>query len=188
MSQPQQPVQVLKAEHQIILRVIRVLGGFVDDYERHGRFPVDSFRKCVTFIRLFADACHHGKEEDLLFPVLESRGIPREYGPIGVMLHEHQMARGLTKEMSAALDAVQSGDSDATARFVHAAKDYVDLLNNHIFKEDNILFTMGDRVMTPDDQQALSSRFCSVDCRVFEGHRREQLQKLADELEAERSQ
>lgn len=187
MSETQQPIQLLKAEHQIILRVIRVLGNLVDHYERSGEFPMDSLRKCVTFIRLFADACHHGKEEDLLFPVLESRGIPRDGGPIGVMLYEHQVARGLTKDMSVALDAVQAGDRDAHSSFIHAARAYIDLLTNHIFKEDNILFNMGDRMMTPGDREALSSRFCSVDCKVFEGRRREQLEQLADELEAERT-
>jgi hemerythrin-like domain-containing protein len=139
----------------------------------------------MEFLRLFADACHHGKEEDLLFPVLEARGIPRDGGPIGVMLYEHQMARQLTKDMGDALACLRSGDPAAKGGFLQAARSYIDLLTNHIFKEDKILFNMGGRVMNADDQGKLAKDFCAVNCRVFEGKRREQLQQIADELEAE---
>jgi len=185
MTQSEPPVATLKAEHQVILRVIRVLGTLMDRFEESGQFPESPLGRCVEFLRLFADACHHGKEEDLLFPVLESRGIPREGGPIGVMLYEHQVARQLTSEMSDALTRSRTGDAAAKTTFCQAARGYVDLLTNHIFKEDNVLFNMGARVMSADDQSGLSTQFCAVNCRVFEGKRREQLQQIADELEAE---
>lgn len=183
-DQPEAPSRVLRAEHQVILRVVRVLDLLMRRLEQTGEFRLPSLAKCVVFLRLFADACHHGKEEDLLFPVLESRGIPREGGPIGVMLYEHQVARRLTQEMAQALDGGPSPDSAARERFRQAARQYIDLLTNHIFKEDNILFTMGDRVMASDDQDALAADFCAVNCKVFEGRRREELLHLADELEA----
>jgi hemerythrin-like domain-containing protein len=184
-GQSENPVNVLRAEHQVILRVVRVLAKLMDRFEQAGEFAEAPLAKCVEFIRLFADACHHGKEEDLLFPVLESRGIPRDQGPIGVMLHEHQVARGLTRQMADALAAMRNGDDQAKARFVSPARQYVDLLTDHIYKEDNILFTMGDRMMNPGDQRTLTTQFCAVNCRAFEGRRREELQQIADELEAE---
>ena len=184
-EQSESPVKVLRAEHQVILRVVRVLGKLMDRFEQAGEFAEAPLAKCVEFLRLFADACHHGKEEDLLFPVLESRGIPRDGGPIGVMLYEHQVGRGLTKEMAGALTAARTGDATARTRFLQAARQYIDLLTNHIFKEDNVLFDMGDRMMNPDDQRTLTTQFCAVNCRAFEGRRREELQQIADELEAE---
>jgi len=185
MAGTESPVTTLKAEHQVILRVVRVLGKVVDQFEKGGDFLAPPLAKCVEFLRLFADACHHGKEEDLLFPVLEARGIPRDGGPIGVMLQEHQMGRRLTREMADALPGAQGSDAQAGKRFLRAAREYIDLLTNHIFKEDNVLFNMGDRVMNSDDQTALAASFCTVNCRAFEGKRREELQRLADELEAE---
>ncbi len=184
-GQSDSPVNVLRAEHQIILRVVRILSGLMDRFEQADEFTEAPLTKCVQFIRLFADACHHGKEEDLLFPVLESRGIPRDGGPIGVMLYEHQVARGLTKDMAGALTDARTGDAAARTRFCQAARKYADLLTDHIYKEDNILFTMGDRMMNPDDQRTLTTQFCTVNCRAFEGRRREELQRIADELEAE---
>ena len=185
MTQAEPPVVTLKAEHLVILRVIRALDIFMGRFEKNGEFPESSLARCVEFLRLFADACHHGKEEDLLFPVLESRGIPREGGPIGVMLHEHQVGRQLTTDMHDALTRSRAGVAAAKGEFRQTARSYIDLLTNHIFKEDNILFNMGARVMNADDQAALGTQFCAVNCRVFEGKRRDQLEKIADELEAE---
>jgi len=177
------PSRVLKDEHRIIERVLSVLQSLVAKMESGVNPECDALNHCVQFFRLFADACHHAKEEDLLFPVLESRGIPREGGPIGVMLHEHAQARGLTKEMGEALAEIEAGSADGKERFQTAARHYVSLLSNHIQKEDNILYVMGDRVMTAEDQDSLCSRFCEVGCRSFGGKRREELEALADDLE-----
>lgn len=52
----------------------------------------------VGFPQTFADKCHHGKEERSLFPALVFAGIPKENGPIGVMLHEHTTGLWTTKD------------------------------------------------------------------------------------------
>jgi hemerythrin-like domain-containing protein len=177
-SEAQPPTTVLKSEHSTILRVIDVLQRLVDRAERGDGFEAAGLARCVEFFRFFADACHHAKEEDLLFPLLETRGIPREGGPIGVMLYEHSLARKFTQQMADALDAPQ-----AENQFHAAAHQYMELLRNHIFKEDNVLFQMADRVLSDDDQSTLCGRFCEVGCRGFGGKQREELIRLADELE-----
>ena len=45
-------------------------------------------------------------------------------------------------------------------RFHEATQQYIELLTNHIDKEDNILFNLGDQVMTGEDQSSLGTRFC----------------------------
>jgi len=184
MESTETPSGILRAEHQIILRVVEVLHRLVKR-SREGRgFEREALAGCVEFFRAFADACHHAKEEDLLFPVLESRGIPGEGGPIGMMLYEHNLARQHTRDMGEALEAEQRGEASAAARFHKAADSYITLLNQHIFKEDNVLFNMGDGVMTPDDQKSLCEQFCQTGCRSFGGKTRAELGQLADDLEA----
>ncbi len=173
------PSAVLKAEHKVILRVVAVIQRLVARARKGDGFETDSFAKCVEFCRFFADACHHAKEEDLLFPAMEARGMPREQGPIAVMLHEHEIARALTKEMA---DGLEAGVEDSVLR---AAMDYAELLTNHIYKEDNILFDMGDQVLSADDQESLCGKFCEVGCMSFGGKKREQLEAIADELETQ---
>lgn len=178
------PTAELSSEHDVIKRVLAVLERLIARARRRGGFEAESFASAVEFFRLFADACHHAKEEDLLFPVLEARGIPNEGGPIGVMLEEHRRARGLTREMIAALAAREAGDAGSEERFLSAAADYLELLTHHIFKEDNVLFRMGDQAMTARDRADLTLKFCDVGCRSFDGKTREQLRAIADKLEA----
>jgi len=181
---PQRPSAVLRAEHQIILRVISVLRRLVDRSELGDGFDQPALARCVEFFRLFADACHHAKEEDLLFPVLEANGIPREGGPIGVMLYEHRLARQHTREMADALDALGNNEENAASRLGTAAHEYIELLTNHIYKEENVLFNLGDQVMSENDQTTLCRRFCEVGCKAFGGKTRRELERIADELES----
>lgn len=71
----------LRAEHQLILQVTEVLETLVARSES-GDTDSYALADCIAFIRLFADTCHHGKEENLLFPALEARGMPHDQGPI----------------------------------------------------------------------------------------------------------
>lgn len=179
---PDRPSAVLRQEHRVIERVLDVLEALLDRHARGEPLATDALETCVTFFRLFADACHHAKEEDLLFPVLEERGVPRDGGPIGVMLYEHRVARGLVQRMGEALDRLE-GDAPAEAEVERAGREYIDLLRQHIAKEDNVLFQIGDQVMSETDQRDLAASFCEVGCRAFEGRRREELERLAEELE-----
>jgi hemerythrin-like domain-containing protein len=191
MNQPHtvRPTTVLREEHQVILQMLEVLSRLVDRAHQGHSFEAAALGQCVEFFRLFADACHHAKEEDHLFPVLESRGIPNQGGPIGVMLFEHQVARELTRKMGDALEAYKHGDESFCARFCALARQYIDLLTRHITKEDNILFTMGDQVMNDADQQGLCASFCEVadqsacgGCRSVGGKNRDDLAGIADAL------
>lgn len=179
------PTRVLRDEHQLILRVLAVLKHLVERARQGEEFQTAAFGQCVEFFHLFADACHHAKEEDLLFPVLESCGMARDGGPIGVMLHEHGIARELTRQMGSALESVANGDATGSAAFCTIAEHYISLLTQHIYKEDNFLFAMGDLVMREADQQHLCAQFCEMGCRSFGGKRREELTQLADALAAE---
>jgi len=177
------PTAELTREHTVIQRVLAVLERLVARARRGDGFEAESLASAVEFFRLFADACHHAKEEDLLFPVLEARGIPREGGPIGVMLEEHRLARGYTREMAEALVARDTDRETGERRFLSAADNYLELLTHHIFKEDNVLFRMGDQVMTERDRQKLGLGFCDVGCKSFDGKTREQLEAIADSLD-----
>src|SRR3990172_8394367 len=124
----------LREEHEHILEIAAALATLVAAADA-GRWDVDAFADCVTFIRLFADACHHGKEEDLLFPELEKGGLPHDQGPIAVMLHEHEQGRAYARHMANSLDGARAGDEKARATLRNAAAGYVHLIRGHILKE-----------------------------------------------------
>ncbi|MHC4958231.1 MAG: hemerythrin domain-containing protein [Planctomycetota bacterium] len=146
------PISELMDEHRIIEKVLTALEAAADR-----DMPLDFYERAADFIANFADGCHHAKEEDRLFPVLEQRGIPRQEGPIGVMCDEHEIGRALVKRMR---DAVAAGDA-ASARA--ASVDYAALLRAHIMKEDQILFPMGRGQLSQADLEALSASFQEVE-------------------------
>ena len=139
----------------------------------------------LEFFRLFADQCHHGKEESLLFPFLEQKGIPRQGGPIGVMLHEHEEGRLLIREMGEAAEDYRSGIEGAGARWAKAASGYSSLLRSHIDKENNILFVMAERVLTPADQSQLFQDFEKLEVEKMGAGTHERLHVMMDKLLAE---
>jgi hemerythrin-like domain-containing protein len=116
------------------------------------------FEKAVTFLREFADKCHHGKEEHLLFKRMTERGFPAQSGPIAVMLSEHEAGRAYIRGMADGA-AKLGADPAAAIQIAESARGYIDLLRAHIGKENNVLFPMADRALTPDDQAHLAHEF-----------------------------
>ena len=123
---------VLKEEHQGVLLALRVLGKIglelVQAPTGASRDPAGDLTRLLDFLRVFVDKCHHGKEEDVLFPALLEAGLPRECGPVQVMLAEHEAGRKLVAAMSRSLADHQAGQTGAAAALRAAAGDYVKLL------------------------------------------------------------
>ena len=181
MNTPQTATSGLRDEHQWILKIAAVLETILDREAEKG-LDLDAVEECVSFIRLFADACHHGQEEDLLFPELQARGMPRETGPLAVMLQEHEMGRSYARQMHNSLPGARKGESDARKILVNSARGYINLIRGHINKEDNVLFTMADQVVTGSACQKLCDAYGVVCQRRFEGMTKEELEEMATRL------
>jgi hemerythrin-like domain-containing protein len=176
------PTDILTGEHNVIKRMIAVLRKAADQLERGEEVSPEVFRGGVDFIRTFADRCHHGKEQDQLFPVMAQRGVPQEGGPIGVMLIEHDQGRAFTRALAEATEAYAAGDAAAKKEIIRNARGYAELLTQHIHKEDNVLYVMANRVLTQDDQAQLLEEFEAVEASMGEGTH-EKYTGLVEDLE-----
>lgn len=153
------PTEILMEEHELILVMLDVIGAVCDGMEKTGKADDARIAQIIDFIRSFADGCHHAKEEKVLFPALEAAGIPREGGPIGVMLSEHVMGRNFVMNMDKALNGLRKGSADASTGFIKNARGYVELLTEHIHKENNVLFVMADQKLSPEEQKRIGDDF-----------------------------
>ena len=149
------PTEILSDEHRIIEQVLDCLEKIAQSCAAEGRLDNASAEQALDFFRNFADRCHHGKEETHLFPAMEAKGFPRQGGPTGVMLQEHEQGRAHIRGMVEAIEGAAAGQGEAVARFITHAQGYVSLLREHIEKEDHCLFTMANQVLSEDDQQKL---------------------------------
>lgn len=176
------PSETLKHEHRVILMVLDAAEREAGLMDEQGSVRADRVEQMVDFFRNFADYCHHAKEEQYLFPRMVERGVPQQHGPIGVMLHEHDLGRGFVRQVADSVGATAQGDAQQFDALRAALRSYVDLLRQHIFKEDNVLFPMADSVLTDDDQQHLREAFDRVETEEIGEGVHEKYHRLAHDL------
>jgi hypothetical protein len=109
----------------------------------------------VEYATGYVDACHNRKEENHLFPLIERRGVPREGGPLAVMLAEHERNRELLPQLKALVARYAAGQREVRGELESLFKEYAELLRNHFWKENDILFPMARRVMSDQDEQSV---------------------------------
>jgi len=146
------PIQELMDEHRIIEKVLVALTAAAEQ-----EVPLEFYERAVDFIVNFADKCHHSKEEERFFPLLEEKGVPREAGPIGCMCEEHEIGRGHVRSMR---ELITAGDLAGLRR---ESLKYVGLLRSHIQKEDNVLFPIGRNVLSKAELERLRVKFDEVE-------------------------
>lgn len=171
------PTEDLAHEHRAVERMLRILAAVAGRLESGAAVPRDRLAAAVEFLQVFADRCHHGKEETALFPALEAAGVGRAGGPLGAMLEEHEEGRALVRRMA--------GSLDAGAEFAAAARSYVGLLARHIGKEDSVLFPMADRLLSTEVQRQTEREFDRIEEEVVGHGRHDQLHALLERLEEE---
>jgi len=176
------PSDILKNEHRVIEQVLNCLEQVAQQGQSAGQFDAGSAEQAIDFLRNFADRCHHGKEESHFFPAMEAHGFSRDCGPTAVMLHEHELGRREIADMSDALNAFKAGDATAPGRFAQHATAYINLLREHIHKEDHCLFTMADQAFSATDQQQLLDAFALVESEHMGAGTHEKYLQLAHEL------
>jgi hemerythrin-like domain-containing protein len=173
------PSQDLIHEHKAILIALNVIEQMYKRVQNDKEIDYKDIEKMIEFLKIFADKCHHGKEEDFLFPALVEAGVKDQNGPIGIMLDQHKQGRGFIKQMQESI----SNKTINKIAFVDAASSYVRLLRNHIEKENTFLFPMCDAKLSATKQQELLNNFESLENNVIGEGKHEELHTLLEEFQ-----
>jgi len=173
---------VLRKEHEAIVKMLEVTEEVARRLDVGEHVTAQTLADLLEFFRLFADKCHHGKEEDLLFPQLEKKGMPRAGGPLAVMLAEHEQGRALIRQMAQAADAYPRQPEKAGPAWAEAARAYASLLRAHIEKENHVLFVMAERMLTPSEQAELAEGFEKIEVEKMGAGTHERLHAMMAKL------
>lgn len=172
----------LRKDHALIEKVLKSMDVTLQLLKSGKQIPESILIPVMDFSKNFTDVCHHGKEEESLFPALEKAGMPRHMGPIAVMLMEHQITKQIAQKMDdAAKEYLASGASDA---LVSSISEYIEHVAAHLWKENNRLFMMAEmRLQGVADQVAKDLDTVESQKLAQLGKTRQGYEKLVDDLE-----
>lgn len=178
------PIEELLAEHDAVLSALEILRRIAEQLENTGTIPSPvPLAQLLDFFSQFVDQCHHGKEEELLFPALEAVGVSRHGGPIGAMLNEHQQGRDHVSGMKNALNAYSGGNNAALRDLIAHARAYISLLQDHIEKENQVLFPIAARHLSAATMNALKTGFDQIETQRIGAGKHEAFHRMLAELQ-----
>jgi hemerythrin-like domain-containing protein len=167
-------------EHRAIESVMDALDAYVDG--GHASAPQADLARFTTVLRDFADAFHHGKEEDILFASMVEHGFPRDGGPIGMMLHEHDEGRSHVRALAALANIATPWTADQRRTVASHARAFTSLLRAHIQKEDQILYPMALTHLPEQSIAEMTGRFDDFESRQLAEPNHPDLPALVEEL------
>jgi hemerythrin-like domain-containing protein len=149
----------LMLEHQLILKYIDLLMSYLkemtaDEQQEGFLYRLENF---VDFIQNYADKYHHAKEENILFKFMEEPEVLSHCNPLPVMLYEHDEGRKYIKNV---LDALKNNNKAAA---IENAAAWAQLLREHIYKEDNILYPMAEEGLKDKQKENIISQYNKVE-------------------------
>ncbi len=181
------PTRDLRKDHDIILKVINAMDILRTLLKEHSRGNnntlntnlLDIVKDTIDFAKNFTDRCHHGKEEHVLFPALNDAGMPKDEGPIAVMIREHKQAREIIDKIDSSVEGYRQGRSSIND-ILQGIEEYIMLMQHHIFKENNILFNIAD-MMLADKGDEINNAYSKIEHDVMQG-KHEYYEHMADAL------
>ncbi len=177
-------IKLMMEEHQYILRVLEVVRRACYGVMKGEAINYEDFDQIIDFIRNYADAHHHGKEEKLLFQEMVTH-----LGALGQklithgMLVEHDSGRLFIQELSTALDRVKAGDDKSRLDVIANAIGYTHLLKRHIEKEDLVVYTFAARQLSTEIMDKVNRDTAQFEQAALEKETKNYYEQLVAKLE-----
>ncbi len=176
------PAGPLMKEHRLIERMIAVLKKETENLESGSDLDTFLIKEAADFMKTYADECHHGKEEDILFRELAKRKLSKEHSQtMNQLTDEHKYGRKTLKELIGANDRYENGDKKAKSDVLNCLKALVKLYPQHIEKEDKHFFLPCMDYFSRKEKEDMLGEFWEFDKALIHkkyGQTVEQIEKL----------
>jgi hemerythrin-like domain-containing protein len=150
------PIGLLMIEHRLIERMIKVMKHELLRAEAQQKINPRFIETATDFIRAYADRCHHGKEEDILFRELKKKKIAAEHQTImEELIEEHERGRQLTARLVEANSRYVKGDERALSEIFECIRTLTGFYPKHIEKEDKNFFLPIMGYFSKEEKEAL---------------------------------
>jgi hemerythrin-like domain-containing protein len=154
---------LLKREHKMVLQVLDRMDREVAAVTTRGRIDAGSVAEIMEFLQSFLDRCHQEKEEHRLFPRVERTGISSFDIPLAILRREHEEGRERIRSITAKIGKAAAGNGRSLEAVREELTEFFGLLRKHMAREEEVLFPLVERSLTPMDQDELVREFQLVD-------------------------
>ena len=172
----------LRKDHDLIEKVIAAMQTTVSLLKDGKKVPESILLPTIDFAKNFTNVCHHGKEEDTLFPALGKAGIPTNMGPIRMMIMEHETTKKIAEKIEEfAKTYLDVGDP---SNLIEGMELYIEHVKAHLWKENNRLFMMADSRLQAYGKQVEEALQKTENTKLAElGKTRNYYEKLVESLD-----
>jgi len=144
----------LICDHELIEKSLLL---FEKEIEKGEKINLDFCTTIIDFLIDYGDNCHNQKEELFYFPLLLEKGLP-PMGPIHVMLEEHKYERNYLSEIKTILESSEF-TTETSNKIKKLFSEFAEITKNHIWKENDILYPMGEKILDNKDKEYLINTF-----------------------------
>lgn len=167
-------------EHRLIERAVALLAKELEREQNMNVANPTFILRTVEFMRGYADRCHHGKEEDILFRDLRGKSMSGQHAAMMQrLIDDHVFARQQSGTLVEATERYGAGDQGALAQMTECLRALVDLYPRHIATEDREFFPAAMEYLSADEQAAMLDEFWRFDRALIH----EKYRALVEELE-----
>lgn len=175
------PIGPLMWEHRLIEQIIPLIAQEISSIRSINRADVVLIDKAVDFFRTYADRTHHGKEEDILFTLLDKKPLSEPHAAImKELVDEHAAARSNVRATFDALREYIDGRDASLAEITTGLTNLTELYPAHIAKEDKAFFFPVMEYFTQAEQDKMLSDFREFDRKMIH----EKYQNIMEQLGA----
>jgi hemerythrin-like domain-containing protein len=167
------PRDALREEHGETMKMLLVLQRFSTKLVDLEKGEAKDLEALIEFFEIYVDRCHHGKEEQLLFPALSrARGAEID-SLISSLMEDHRQARVDMEQMKADAGSLYSRTGADRNAFSEGAERYVDLVRKHIRKENSTLLPLIEESLSETDRLQMAEQFHELEKAILGSSRLE---------------
>ena len=162
------PIGPLMIEHRLIERMVKLMKNKLERIVQEKQVNTNFIEIAVDFFRIYADRCHHGKEEDILFVELANKNLSSEHKKImSELVNEHILARKTVGRLVGAKARYIQGMADAEQEIVECLGLLVEFYPAHIEKEDKHFFIPCMAYFTQKEQDQMLEESWEFDRKMI---------------------
>ncbi len=148
------PIAMFMKEHELALEQLHILKKVSQEIKKKG-FSDKSIQQLVKAAEYINEEVteHNAKEEKILLPIIDQHYD----GPSANIRDDHRKMAKLNKKLRISLNSFLENNNDKVAKseLCEAAEEIVQLMVNHIHKENQIIFPMIKKILPKDQLREL---------------------------------